>query len=171
MFDKRAIDLIKQQVLKEVYSSYLYVEFANYFKDKGLDGFYNWYDIQAKEELDHAKLFIKYLKKIGVDLEYDIPEIDKPSVLIINDLDALIKGLEHEQYVTSLIKAIYNAAYNADDKVTMNLLKWFLNEQEEEEKNATELIEKYKSCIDSRDLAKLNEELGEREYKAPSLVI
>ena len=83
----------------------------------------------------------------------------------------MIKGLEHEQYVTSLIKAIYNAAYNADDKVTMNLLKWFLDEQEEEEKNATELIEKYKSCIDSRDLAKLNEELGEREYKAPSLVI
>ena len=64
MNDNSVIDnLLKEnyQVIKEVYSSYLYMAFANYFREKGLKGFEHWYDIQAKEELDHAKMFIKYL--------------------------------------------------------------------------------------------------------------
>ncbi|MBQ2113617.1 MAG: ferritin, partial [Selenomonadales bacterium] len=59
--DKKVADLINQQVNKEFYSAYLYLDFANYFAAKGLDGFANWYRIQAQEERDHAMLFFDYL--------------------------------------------------------------------------------------------------------------
>ena len=49
MNDKVAA-LINEQINKEFYSAYLYLEFSNYYADAGLDGFENWYRIQAQEE-------------------------------------------------------------------------------------------------------------------------
>ena len=54
--DKKVHELLNNQINKEFYSAYLYLEFSNYFKAKGLDGFANWYMIQAQEERDHALL-------------------------------------------------------------------------------------------------------------------
>ena len=124
MLNKKVSELIKQQVIKEVYSSYLYMAFANYFREKGLKGFEHWYDIQAKEELDHAKMFIKYLHNKEEDLDNDEVEVDKPTVMINDPLKVLEKGLNHEKYVTSLLQAIYNAAVVADDEETAKLVTW-----------------------------------------------
>ena len=65
MLDKKIADLINEQINKEMYSAYLYFDMSNYYKDEGLDGFANWYDIQAKEEMDHALLFRQYLHNNG----------------------------------------------------------------------------------------------------------
>ena len=54
MLDKKVVELLNQQINKEFYSAYLYLDFSNYYYDKGLDGFGNWYKIQAQEERDHA---------------------------------------------------------------------------------------------------------------------
>ena len=62
MLDKKVKDLINTQINKEFYSAYLYLDFADYYYDKGLDGFGNWYDVQAQEERDHAMLMRKYLQ-------------------------------------------------------------------------------------------------------------
>ena len=61
MLDKNVIDLLNQQVNKEFYSAYLYLEFSNFYYDQGLEGFGSWFKIQAQEERDHAMLFIQYL--------------------------------------------------------------------------------------------------------------
>ena len=50
MLDKKVVELLNDQVNKEFYSAYLYLDFANYYKDNGLDGFANWYNIQAQEK-------------------------------------------------------------------------------------------------------------------------
>ena len=65
MLDAKVVELLNQQVNKEFYSAYLYLDFSNYYYDKGLDGFGNWYKIQAQEERDHAMLFIQYLQNNG----------------------------------------------------------------------------------------------------------
>lgn len=54
--------LLNEQINKEFYSAYLYLDFANYYKDAELNGFSNWYQVQAQEERDHAMLFIQYLQ-------------------------------------------------------------------------------------------------------------
>lgn len=62
MLNTKVSELLNQQINKELYSAYLYLDFSNYFSEKGLDGFANWYMIQAQEERDHAMLFYKYLQ-------------------------------------------------------------------------------------------------------------
>ena len=78
MLDKKVVELLNQQVNKEFYSAYLYLDFSNYYYDEGLDGFGNWYKIQAQEERDHAMLFIQYLQNNGEKVVLDA--IEKPGV-------------------------------------------------------------------------------------------
>ena len=81
-------------------------------------------------------------------------------------------GLEHEKYVTSLINNIYAAAFDVKDFRTMQLLDWFVKEQGEEEKNASDMISKYELFgSDAKGLYALNSELAARVHSAPSLTL
>lgn len=55
--DKKVPGLLNDQINKGFYSAYLYFDMANFYASKGLDSFANWYEIQAKEDQDHAMLF------------------------------------------------------------------------------------------------------------------
>ncbi len=163
-------ELLNQQINKEFYSAYLYLDFSNYFEDAGLDGFANWYKIQAQEERDHAMLFYQYLQ--NENQKVTLEAIDKPNKTITCHMDVLEAGLEHEKYVTSLINDIYAAAYESRDFRTMQFLDWFVKEQGEEETNANDLITKMQLFgSDPKSLYMLNQELAARIYNAPSLVL
>ena len=69
--DKKLHELLNDQINKELYSAYLYLDFANYYTEQGLDGFANWYSIQAQEERDHALLFVKYLQNNGEKVTFE----------------------------------------------------------------------------------------------------
>ena len=168
MLNKRVKDLIVDQVNKELYSAYLYLDFANYYDANHLDGFVNWYTIQAKEEMDHAMLFYKYLHKN--DEHVVLSAIGKPDKEFTDYLGPVKAGLEHEKYVTSLIENINGVANECNDKETMRILKWFLDEQEEEEENAGDLIAKTEFALENPNgIPVLNNELKKRKYKAPTL--
>ena len=170
MMNEKVRDLLNAQINKEFYSAYLYLEFSNYFDDKGLEGFANWYMVQAQEERDHAMLFYKYLQ--NENQKVTLEAIDKPDKTFSCHLDVLKAGLEHEEYVTSLINDIYAAAYEVKDFRTMQFLDWFVKEQGEEETNANDLITKMELFgSDPKSLYMLNQELAARIYTAPSLVI
>lgn len=167
---KKVHKLLNEQINKEFYSAYLYLDFSNYFKRRGLDGFANWYMVQAQEERDHAMLFYQYLQNENEVVTLDA--IAKPDKEILTDMDALLAGLEHEKYVTSLINDIYAAAYEVKDFRTMQFLDWFVKEQGEEETNANDMITKMELFgSDPRSLYMLNSELAARVYTAPSLVL
>lgn len=170
MLSKHVVELLNQQVNKEFYSAYLYLDFSNYYYDQGLDGFGNWYQIQAQEERDHAMLFVQYLRNNGEKVMLEA--IDKPALSLSSAKAVLEEGLKHEQYVTSLIHTIYDAAYGEKDFRTMQFLDWFVKEQGEEETNADGLIKKYELFGDDpKSLYMLDQELGGRVYSAPSLVL
>ena len=168
--DKTVHKLLNQQINKEFYSAYLYLEFSNYFKSKGLDGFANWYMIQAQEERDHAMLFYTYLQNQNQTVTLE--SIDKLAPSISCYMYVLIAGLTHEEYVTGLINNIYSAAYDVKDFRTMQFLDWFVKEQGEEETDANDLISKMELFgTDPKSLYMLNQELAARVYTAPSLVL
>ena len=170
MLNKKVHELLNQQINKEFYSAYLYLDFSNYFKRRGLDGFANWYMIQAEEERDHAMLFYTYLQNENMTVTLDA--IAKPDKVFSSDMDVLKAGLEHEEYVTSLINDIYAAAYDVRDFRTMQFLDWFVKEQGEEETNANDMISKMELFgSDPKSLYMLNQELAGRIYSAPSLVL
>lgn len=168
--DSKVASLINEQINKEFYSAYLYLDFANYYASVGLDGFENWYKIQAQEEMDHAMLFYQYLH--NNDEKVTLEAIAKPEFTFDDNMGPLKAGLEHEKYVTSLINNIYAAAFEDKDFRTMQLLDWFVKEQGEEEKNAADLITKLELFgSDAKGLYALNSELGARVHSAPSLVL
>ena len=168
--EKKVAALINDQINKEFYSAYLYLDFSNYFESIGLDGFANWYKIQAQEERDHAMLFYQYLQNNNEKVTLEA--IAKPDKVFQNAMDPLKAGLEHEEYVTGLINNIYDAAQQAKDFRTIQFLDWFVKEQGEEETNANDLITKMELFgSDAKGLYMLNSELGARVYTAPSLVL
>lgn len=170
MFDAKVVKLLNEQINKEFFSAYLYLEIANYYTANDLDGFANWYTIQAQEERDHAMLFLKYLQNNS--LPVTLETIEKPDTAFKTMLDPLLKGAEHERYVTELIHTIYDAAYQVKDFRTMQFLDWFVKEQGEEEENADKLVNKFKLFGDDpKSLYLLDQELAARVYTAPSLVL
>ncbi|MBQ6876853.1 MAG: ferritin [Oscillospiraceae bacterium] len=170
MMNTKVYELLNRQINKEFYSAYLYLDFSSYFKSKGLDGFANWYLIQAQEERDHAMLFYQYLQNESQPVVLEA--IPKPDKVFENGMDVLKAGLSHEEYVTSLINDIYSAASEVKDYRTMQFLDWFVKEQGEEEMNANGLISKMELFgSDPRSLYLLDQKLGARVYSAPSLVL
>ena len=168
--NKKVSELLNAQVNKEFYSDYLYLSFANYFVEQGLNGFANWYQIQAQEERDHATLMVQFLQNNDEKVIYEA--IAKPDNTWAQGLDVLKEGLAHEQYVTASIHDIYDAASEAKDYRTLQFLDWFVKEQGEEEKNATELIRKMELFGgEAKGLYLLDQELAARTYAAPSLVL
>ena len=124
----------------------------------------------VQEERDHAMLFFQYLENNGEKITLEA--IAKPDKVFEGHMDPLKAGLEHEKYVTSLINNIYEAAHEVKDFRTMQLLDWFVKEQGEEEKNASDMITKMELFgSDAKGLYMLNSELGARVYSAPSLTL
>lgn len=170
MLDGKVAQLINEQINKELYSAYLYLDFSVYYDAQGLDGFANWYNVQAQEERDHAMLMMKYLQNNGEKVTLEA--VAKPDKILNTITDPLNFGLEHEQYVTGLIHNIYDAAYSVKDFRTMQFLDWFVKEQCEEEKTAEDMIKKMELFgKDSKGLYMLDSEFASRAYSAPSLVL
>ncbi len=170
MLDQKVIDLIQRQIQREWFSAYLYLDFMYYLEDKSLLGFKNWYDIQAQEERDHARLFAQYL--LNQNIRPVLETIERPDQHYQDVLEILNKGLEHEKFVTASIHEIVDAAHEAKDYRTLEFLNWFVKEQSEEETNANELIAKYELFASTpQGLYALDQELGTRVYSPPSLVL
>lgn len=159
---------INDQVNREWYSAYLYLDFANYFADEGLDGFENWFRIQAKEEASHAELLMTYLLDNGEKVKLD--SIAAPSGNYENQKSVLESAFEHEMFITSSLNDIYSIAYESKDFRTMEFLNWFIKEQCEEEKNASDLVKKYELYAgNSEGLYSLNKELAARVFTPPTV--
>lgn len=170
MLSKKVVELLNDQVNKEFYSAYLYLDMSNYYKNEGLDGFANWYKVQAQEERDHAVLFMDYMQQNGEAVVLEA--IAKPDKEYKAFIDPLQESAKHERYVTGLIHNIYGAAYDEKDFRTMQFLDWFVKEQAEEEDTADDMIKKYELFgSDSKGLYMLDNELSSRAYTAPSLTL
>ena len=169
MNDKIAF-LLNQQINKEFYSAYLYLDMSNYYDGLDLDGYANYYMIQAQEERDHALLFMKYMQSIGLKVTLDA--IDKPDKIFSSVLDPLEVAAEHERYVSALINDIYHECHEARDYRTLKFLDWFVDEQREEEESADAMVSRYKLFgQDPRGLYLLDQEYAGRVYAAPSLIL
>ncbi len=156
---------LEEQINAELYSSYLYLTFADYYEDRGLKGFANWYMIQVKEEADHALAIRRYL--LDNDYKPTMEAIAKPDKVFENDLEPLEAGLAHEEYVTSLIHHCYEVAHEVHDIRAMQMLDWFVKEQGEEEANARDMVTNMKLFgSDPKGLFDLDREYQARVYTA-----
>jgi len=161
MLTKVMQDTFNAQIQKEFYSAYLYLSMANHFEQKNLPGFAHWLKVQVQEEQGHALKFLDYIHERGGSVV--LQAIQQPPSEWKSNLAAFENVLEHEQLVTASINKLYEIALAEKDYASQILLQWFINEQVEEEKNASDIIAQL-HMIEDRDTAvlMLDHQLGKR---------
>lgn len=170
MLSKDVVKQINDQINKEFYSAYFYLNVANYYTAQNLDGFANWFLVQAKEEESHAMLFLQYLQNNGEEVILQPIQVAEGNYKDFKE--PLVDTLQHEKFVTDSIHSIYALAFEKKEFRTTQFLEWFIKEQGEEEKSAEDLINKYELfATDGKGLYLLDTELAARVYTPPTLVL
>ncbi|MCB1121771.1 MAG: ferritin [Verrucomicrobiae bacterium] len=133
---------LNQQIGIEFEASYTYLSMAAWFDAQSWDGFSTWMSTQSDEERVHAMKFYNYLLDRGANVK--LPAIKAPDAAFDSPLGVFQASLKQEQSVTATINKLYKLALETDDFATVSFLKWFVDEQVEEEKIVSDMIEKLK---------------------------
>ena len=162
MMNKNVQDAINEQIKNELYSAYLYLAMSAQFEAQNLPGFARWMRVQSNEEVAHAMKFFEFINDRGGRVT--LKAIDQPPFEWKSPLAAFEQAYEHEQKVTALINGIYEVATKESDYPTQVMLHWFIDEQVEEEKTASTIVEQLKMVGDNKNaLLIVDHRLGERE--------
>ena len=161
MISQSLADALNDQLKQELYSSYLYLSMSAFCDDRNLTGFAHWLRLQADEEREHAMKFFDFIQ--DRDGRAVLQAIPQPPREFGSPVNVFEQVLAHEQEVTSLIEQLYRKAVAEQDHATQIFLQWFITEQVEEEKTASQLLETLKLAGDNKvALLMLDRELGAR---------
>ena len=162
MIKKNLQDALNEQINKELYSGYLYLGMSAHLAEANLPGFANWMRVQFKEEQAHAMKLFEYLLDRGGRVT--LKAIAAPPATFGSPLAVFQQVLEHEKKVTGLIHQLYELAEKEKDHALAGELQWFIKEQVEEEKNATDIVENLKRAgAQVSALMFLDGRLGQRQ--------
>jgi ferritin len=153
---------INDQIQKEFASAYLYLAMSAYFENLTLPGFAAWLRKQFEEEQEHALKLYDYLVERGGEVE--LMAIPQPHKSWSSPLQAFREVLAHENKVTQSIHDLYALAVKHNDYPTQVMLHWFIDEQVEEEANASQVVANLER-VEAHDTAilMLDHQLGKRD--------
>lgn len=167
MLSKKLLEGINEQITFELYSGHIYLSMAAYCVELGLDGFVNFFVEQEKEERFHAMKFFNYLGERDARVRlggFEAPPVDFDSVLHVFE-----EALAHEKVVTRRIYDLMDVAIADKDHASISFLKWFVDEQVEEEATFSALISKIKLIGDhGPGLLQLDSQLATRVFTPPA---
>jgi ferritin len=167
MIDKRMEDAINEQINWELYSAYLYFSMAAYFDSVNLKGFSSWMRVQAMEEQTHVKRFYDFLTSRGGRVLFS--DIKAPETEWKSPLDAFEETLRHEQIVTGRINDLVDLSLELKDHATNSFLRWFVDEQVEEEESVDEVIQSLRLNENNPGgLFMIDKELAARTFVPPA---
>jgi len=158
---------INEQINKEMYSAYLYMGMSAYMAGKGYKGAASWLMVQYHEEMYHAMKLYSHLQDRGAKVE--LKPLAAPSVREPAFRELFVQVLEHEKAVTASIRELLELAMAEKDYAAENLVRWYADEQVEEERNVEEILQEIDLMGNSaQGLFLLNVELGKRGLSVPS---
>ena len=152
---------LNEQVNAELWSAYLYLSMSYDMDNKGNEGMASWFALQAKEEFEHATRFMKFIgERDGKVVLAPIAEVKQEWA---SAKEAFEETLAHEKVVTGKIHHLMDMAVDLKDYATQNMLKWFVDEQVEEEDTVRKTLEILKRIENvPAALYALDKRLGER---------
>lgn len=161
MLSKLVQEKINEQINNELFSSYSYLAMSAYCSHTQFNGCAQWLRIQSQEEYSHAMRIYDFLVARGERVV--LSKVDKPKRKFKSIVDVFENVLSQEQTVTSQINSLCELAFKEKAFSTLIELEWFVQEQVEEEKNARDILHKFKLVKDDpASLLDLDRELGER---------
>ncbi len=138
MLSENLLQKLNEQITHEFYSAHYYLAMAAYFKKEDLDGFANFFIVQAEEERFHAMKFFDFINDQGE--EAAITGFKNPKRDFISTEEIFSLALEHEQLVSSLINELMSLAQEEKHYPSISFLQWFIDEQVEEEASMSKLL-------------------------------
>ncbi len=163
MLSKKIEEALNAQLNAEMWSAYLYMSMAAYCHANGNQGMGHWFEVQFQEEQDHAKILFNYIIQRGGRVE--LKAIAAVPTEWKSPLDVYESALAHEHKVTGLINNLFALTTAENDYATQSMLKWFVDEQVEEEENAQNIIDNLRMIKDNGyGLYMLDKELSARTY-------
>jgi len=161
MLNSKMETALNQQVNAELWSSYLYLSMSYDMGNKGYDGMASWFAQQAKEEYKHAARFMKFIGEM--DGKVALMPIKEVKQTWNMPIDAFEETLKHEKIITEKIYKLMDLAIELKDYATQSMLKWFVDEQVEEEESSRKILDKLKKIDNSQNgLFALDKLLGKR---------
>jgi ferritin len=163
MLSKKIEEAINAQINAEMWSAYLYLSMAAYCHLMGQTGTARWNEVQFKEEQDHAKILFNYVvQRNGKVILSPIKAVPTEWKSLLDVFESI---LEHEQKITAMINKLFALSTEENDYATQSMLKWFVDEQVEEEENAQTIIDNLNMIKDNGfGIFMLDKELGTRVY-------
>lgn len=166
MLNEKMEKEFNEQINKELFSAYLYLDMKSRFSEMNLQGFVNWMDVQVQEEKAHAMGMYDYVLERGGRVE--LLAIDKPEVEGKTPLEIFEQVLKHEKFVTSRINHLMDVADEVRDRAALSFLDWYLKEQVEEESNVGGVLATLRLIgEDKKALLMLDKDLAARTFVAP----
>ena len=147
MLSKKVEEILNVQVMKEGYSSNLYLAMASWAEVNGFAGIADWFYAQSEEERLHMLKFIRYVNERGG--QAIIPEMEKPPVDYTSVKEAFNNVMEHEIFISNSINEIVQLCIEEKDYTTHSWIQWFVTEQIEEESQVSDIIDKLNLIGDS----------------------
>jgi ferritin len=170
MISEKMVNAINDQINAEIYSAYLYLAMKAYFESQNLLGFANWMDVQTKEEMTHAMKFYGFINARNGRVQ--LGAIEKPPFEWASPLAAFEATYKHEQIITDRINKLVDLAQSEKDHATVSFLKWFVDEQVEEESNDVAVIQKLKLMQNAPGgMFMLDNELAQRVFTPPAVPV
>jgi len=170
MIKKEVLDALNEQINAESYSAYMYLSMAGYFENMGLPGFANWMKVQYQEEAAHALKFFNYVTDRGGKVV--LKAVEQVPVDFDGVVDVYEKTLAHENNVTDLINNLMNVAVKASDHASQSFLKWFVDEQVEEESNVEKILATLKLINgQGNGIFMMDRELSQRVFVDPNVAV
>lgn len=108
------VDLLNNQLQDEIMNHNLYRTFALFFRSKGLFKLEEYYNLRAKEELEHHDWIYGYLSYCGIPLQY--PGVQPINIDGIKDeVEIFSMTVDREIETTAHVNEIYKTAMREGD--------------------------------------------------------
>ena len=145
---------LERLYVNEIKNYLTYTNFATRFKAMGLNNFSAFFTKQAEEEKVHSEKFRDFLVDMGYTPQYseisNIPDYSQASVL-----EMAQEFVYLEQKTTHGIEEGSFEAMENKDLLSLDLLRWFLQEQVEELGKSKDFLDKIKMLGSSGNLASI----------------
>ena len=116
MLSKKIEEAINAQINAEMWSAYLYLSMAAHCHAIGQPGMAKWFEVQFKEEQDHAKIFFNYV--VSRSGKVTLKPIEAVPTQWNSILDVFESTLAHEQKVTAMINNLFALTTQENDYAT-----------------------------------------------------
>ena len=159
MLSEKIQTALNDQINMELGAYYTYLSMSAYFESLGLRGFSSWMFTHSQEEMTHAMKIYDYIhSRLG---RVSLKAVAAPRAEWNSALEAFEDAMHHEQAVTASIGRLVTLARVENDHATDSFLKWFVDEQVEEEELVDDAIRKLKLVGNNGPgLYMLDQELG-----------